>query len=52
VWNQCVDHATEAAVGSLHSESLSAYRGQQIHGRKRLLLGAVGPLAMLETAAP
>jgi UrcA family protein len=46
LWDQCVDQAVAAAVGSLHSESLSAYRGHQIHGRKRLLLGSAGSLAM------
>jgi UrcA family protein len=37
LWNECVDRAVAGAVASVHSESLSAYREQQIHGRKRLV---------------
>jgi hypothetical protein len=43
LWKQCVDQAIAAAVASVHSDSLSAYRGYQIRGRKRLLLEAAGP---------
>jgi UrcA family protein len=37
LWNECVDRAVAGAVARVHSESLSAYREQQIHGRKRLV---------------
>jgi UrcA family protein len=42
LWNQCVDQAVAGAVTKVHSESLSAYQGYQIRGRKRLLLAAPG----------
>jgi UrcA family protein len=51
LWNQCVDQAIAGAVTSVHSESLSAYQGYQIHGRKRLLVatpGAHGPAVARE----
>ena len=38
VWDRCVDQAVAAAVSNVHSESLSAYQGNQIRARKRLLL--------------
>jgi UrcA family protein len=52
LWNRCVDQAIAGAVASVHSESLGAYRGHQIGGRKRLLLEAPGPLAVRGPAAP
>jgi UrcA family protein len=45
VWSQCVDKAIAGAVASIHSESLTAYRGRQIHGRRRLFLEAPETLA-------
>jgi UrcA family protein len=39
VWDQCVDQAIAAAIASVHSESLSAYRGHRIRGRKQRLPG-------------
>jgi UrcA family protein len=42
LWNQCVDQAVAGAVTSVHSESLSAYQGYQIRGRKRLLVATPG----------
>ena len=42
LWNQCVEQAVAGAVTRVHSESLSAYQGYQIRGRKRLLLAAPG----------
>ena len=38
LWNQCVEQAVAGAVTRVHSESLSAYQGYQIRGRKRLLV--------------
>jgi UrcA family protein len=52
LWNQCVEQAVAGAVTSVHSESLSAYRGHQNHGRKRLVLAAPAALAGREPAAP
>jgi len=37
IWNQCVDQAVARAVTSVHNESLSAYRGQQIREKRPLL---------------
>jgi UrcA family protein len=51
VWDQCVDQAIAGAVASVHSESLSAYRGHQIRVQKRLLL-APESLAVRASAAP
>jgi UrcA family protein len=45
IWDQCVDQAIAGAVANVHSESLSAYRGLQVHGRKRLLAEAPTSLA-------
>jgi hypothetical protein len=50
IWSQCVDQAIAAAVASIHSYSLSAYRGSQLRGRKRL--EASETLAVREPAAP
>jgi UrcA family protein len=36
LWNECVDRSIAAAVASVHNESLSAYRGHQFRGRRRL----------------
>lgn len=52
IWNQCVDQAIAGAVGRLHSESLSAYWGHQMRGRKRLLLEAPESLAVREPVVP
>jgi len=46
IWSQCVEQAITRAVASVHSESLSAYRGHQIRGHKRFLLEAPESLAM------
>jgi UrcA family protein len=40
IWDQCVDQAIARAVASVHSESLTAYRGLQFRGRKWLLVEA------------
>jgi len=45
IWDQCVDQAIAGAVARVHSESLSAYRGLQFRGRKRLLVEAPKSLA-------
>ena len=42
LWNQCVDQAVAGAVTRVHNDSLSAYQGYQVRGRKRLLLAAPG----------
>jgi UrcA family protein len=52
LWNQCVDQAIAGAVARVHSEGLSAYRGHQIRGRRRLLLETAESLAVREPAAP
>jgi UrcA family protein len=52
IWNQCVDQAIAGAVASAHSESLSAYRGRQIRGRKRPVLEAPEFLAVRKPVAP
>jgi|SRR5580704_1107762 UrcA family protein len=52
IWDQCVDQAIAGAVASVHSESLSAYRGLQFRGRKRLLVEAPRSLAVREAVAP
>jgi UrcA family protein len=46
IWSQCVEQAITRAVASVHSESLSAYRGHQIRGHKRFLLEVPESLAM------
>jgi len=51
LWNQCVDRAIAGAVASVHSQSLTAYRGRQLRGRKRLVLAAPESLALRELAA-
>jgi UrcA family protein len=51
IWDQCVDQAIAGAVARVHSESLSAYRGLQFHGRKRLLVEAPKSLAVREAVA-
>ena len=52
IWDQCVDQAIAGAVAAVHSESLSAYRGLQFHGRKRRLAEAPKALAVREAVAP
>ncbi len=52
IWNQCVDQAIAGAVASVHSESLSAYSGRQIRGRKRPLPDAPQFLAVGKAVAP
>jgi UrcA family protein len=52
IWEQCVDQAIAEAVASVHSGSLSAYRGHQVHGRKGPLLEAPEALAVRSPAAP
>jgi UrcA family protein len=42
IWKQCVEQAVAGAVSKVHSDSLSAYQGDQVRGRKRLLLAAPG----------
>jgi UrcA family protein len=52
IWEECVDQAIAGAVASVHSGSLSAYRGHQIHGRKGSSLEAPEALAVRGPAAP
>jgi UrcA family protein len=52
IWEQCVDQAVAGAVASVHSGSLSAYRGHQIHGRKGPSLEAPEALAVRGPTAP
>ena len=42
LWNQCVEQAVAGAVSKVHSDSLSAYQGDRVRGRKRLLLATPG----------
>jgi UrcA family protein len=51
IWDQCVDQAIAGAVTSVHSESLSAYRGLRPRGRKWLLVEAPKSLAVPEPVA-
>jgi len=52
LWNECVDQAIVGAVASVHSDSVSAYRGHQSSGRKRNFQGAPKSLAARATVAP
>jgi UrcA family protein len=52
IWEQCVDQAVAGAVASVHSGTLSAYRGHQIRGRKRLLPEAPEALAVRSPVTP
>ena len=52
IWSQCVELAITRAVASVHSDSVSAYRGHQSSGRKRNFQGAPKSLAARATVAP
>jgi UrcA family protein len=51
LWSQCVDQAIAGAVAGVHSQSLTAYRGHQVRGRRQPLLEATASPAQREPAA-